>query len=318
MAGFEELHVRLSDGYEAYARYWAPERAVGNVLYLHGIQSHCAWYEASAERLRQAGFAVLQPDRRGSGRNERDRGHADGPGQLLDDAFACANELALRSGIRRHHVLGVSWGGKLAAAMHVTRPEPIASLMLVTPGLFPVVDVSAMDKLRIGWAMLSDPRRLFDIPLNDPELFTDDPAWIEWLRNDARQLHQATAGFFLASRRMDRTAQRLASAPPTPLHVLLAEDERIIDNAATRRFLRELTWPTLRITTYQRARHTLEFAGSRDRYLDDLVNWLRELQDLSDRAAVNSCPPPEHAHGKGQRDHAQPDAQPRRQPEPRA
>jgi len=275
MAGFEELHVRLPDGYEAYARYWAPERAVGSVLYLHGIQSHCGWYEASAERLRQSGFAVLQPDRRGSGRNARDRGHADGPGQLLDDAFACANELARRSGFQRHHLLGVSWGGKLAAAMHVTRPEPIASLTLVTPGLFPVVDVSAMDKLRIGWAMLSDTRRLFDIPLNDPELFTDDPAWIEWLRNDTLQLHQATAGFFLASRRMDRTTQRLTTAPPVPMHVLLAEDERIIDNATTRRFLRELPWPTLQITTYQRARHTLEFAESRERYLDDLVNWLR-------------------------------------------
>ncbi len=275
MAGFEELHVRLPDGYEAYARYWAPERAAGSVLYLHGIQSHCGWYEASAERLRQSGFAVLQPDRRGSGRNSRDRGHADGPGQLLDDAFACANELARRSGFRRHHLLGVSWGGKLAAAMHVTRPESIASLTLVTPGLFPVVDVSAVDKLRIGWAMLSDARRLFDIPLNDPELFTDDPAWIEWLRNDTLQLHQATAGFFLASRRMDRTTQRLTTAPPVPMHVLLAEDERIIDNATTRRFLRELPWPTLQITTYQRARHTLEFAESRERYLDDLVHWLR-------------------------------------------
>jgi len=277
MAGFEELHVRLPDGYEAYARYWAAERTAGSDLYLHGIQSHCGWYEASAERLRQAGFSVLQPDRRGSGRNEQDRGHADDPGQLLDDAFACADELARRSGVRRHHLLGVSWGGKLAAAMYVTRPEPIASLTLITPGLFPIVDVTPLDKLRIGWAMLSDPHRRFAIPLNDPELFTDDSAWIEWLENDALQLHQATAGFFLASRRMDRTARRLGVAPPVPLHVLLAEDERIIDNAATRRFLREFAWPTVQITTYQGARHTLEFAAGRERYLDDLVNWLRGL-----------------------------------------
>jgi len=274
---YDEISIRLPDGYAAYARYWAPPRAVGSVLYLHGIQSHCGWYEASAERLRQAGLAVLQPDRRGSGRNSRQRGHAESPRQLIDDAFACMEELGRRTGDPRTHVLGVSWGGKLAAAMHATCPWRIRSLSLITPGLFPVVDVSAVDKLRIGWAMISEPHRLFDIPLNDPELFTAAPNWIEWLRRDELQLHQATAGFFLASRRMDRTAHKLASAPAVPLHVFLAEDERIIDNDRTHQFLRQFDWPRVRILTYEHARHTLEFEEHRDRYFDDLVEMLLEI-----------------------------------------
>ena len=85
MSDFEELRVRLPDGYEAYARYWGHDRPRGAVLYHHGIQSHCGWYQASAARLVESGYAVLQADRRGSGRNEADRGHAESADQLIGD-----------------------------------------------------------------------------------------------------------------------------------------------------------------------------------------------------------------------------------------
>lgn len=271
----EEITVRLPDGYEAYARYWAPAgRCTGGVLYLHGIQSHGGWYEASAEAIREAGLAVLQPDRRGSGRNERQRGHADSPRQLIADAFACLDTLARRCGHEHVHLLGVSWGGKLVAAMHAEDPHRTRSLTLVTPGLFPVIDVSGSEKLRIGWSMMSNPQRHFDIPLNDPTMFTADPQWIAFLEQDRLQLRQATAGFFLTSRRLDRLARRVTEARPVPLHVMLAGEERIVNNAATRSFVRELHWPHRLITTYERSRHTLEMGPDRTQYIDDLVRWL--------------------------------------------
>jgi alpha-beta hydrolase superfamily lysophospholipase len=273
---FEEITVRLPDGYEAYARYWRPQQCRGAVLYLHGIQSHAGWYERSAACLCEAGFAVLQPDRRGSGRNQPDRGHADSADQLLTDGRACLAELARRSGCNSCCLLGVSWGGKMAAAMHADNDDGISSLVLVTPGLFPIVDVSAAEKFRIGWSMVSKPRRSYDIPLNDPELFTAVPKWIEFLRNDELQLHQATAGFFLASRRMDKVARKLPRARSVPLHLMLASDERIIDNAETRAFVRDMHWPHRRITAYENSRHTLEFDPDCDYYLEDLVRWVSD------------------------------------------
>ena len=68
MTAFEEITVTLPDDYSAYARYWPAKAPRGAVLYHHGIQSHCGWYEASAAAIAEAGFAVLQIDRRGSGR----------------------------------------------------------------------------------------------------------------------------------------------------------------------------------------------------------------------------------------------------------
>lgn len=278
VSAYEEITIPLPDGYPAYARIWTPAGACrGGVLHLHGIQSHCGWYEGSARTLCEAGFAVLQPDRRGSGRNPASRGHAESPQQLIDDTLACLDWLGERCGRDRLHVVGISWGGKLAAALHVQQPDRTHSLVLVTPGLFPVIDVPASEKFRIGWAMVSHPDRRFDIPLNDPELFTADPKWIAFLREDPLQLHQASAAFFLASRRLDKLARRLPSSPAVPLHVMLAGQERIVDNEATRRFVRDMAgWPQRMITLYDASRHTLEMGPDRDHYFGDLTRWLND------------------------------------------
>lgn len=274
MDDYEELTVTLPDGYPAYARYRMPPEPCGAVLYLHGIQSHCDWYDASAQRLARAGYALLQVDRRGCGRNPQDRGHADSAGQLIDDTLAARDELFRRSGYDEYHMVGVSWGGKLAAASHVTDARGVLSLSLVTPGLFPRVTASDAQKAEIGLAMLYEPRRLFDIPLNDPKLFTASPRWQEFFRNDAATLRRCTAGFYLASRRMDKIAADLPNAPPTFLHLFLAGDEHIIDNEKTGGFIRSLGWANSRISVYPRARHSLEFETEAEEYFDALVSWI--------------------------------------------
>ncbi|NOX58324.1 MAG: alpha/beta hydrolase [Planctomycetes bacterium] len=275
MQSHEETHVRLSDGYSAYARYWPNAECKEAVLHLHGIQSHAGWYDAAATALCNAGFAVLQPDRRGSGQNSQMRGHAESSQQLIDDGLVCARHLLRTSGAKRLHVVGVSWGGKLAAAMHVTEPSLFASVSLIAPGVYPVVTVSAAEKFRIGFSMVSDPTKHYDIPLNDPELFTADPKYIEYLQNDSLQIHQATAGFYLASRRMDKVVAKMPKASPVPLHTFLAGDERIIDNERTTEWVRSFGWPHSRISTYEQSRHTLEFGPQREEFLADLVNWIR-------------------------------------------
>ncbi len=284
VADFEEITITLSDGYDAYARLWMPSGPCrGGVLHLHGIQSHCGWYEVSARAIRAAGLAVLQPDRRGSGRNHKRRGYAGSSALLIDDAFICLETLSDRCGCEQAHILGISWGGKLAAAMHAKDPSHTRSLTLITPGLFPIIDVSASEKFRIACSMVANPKRSFDIPLNDPTLFTADPKWIEYLENDELQLHQATAGFFLASRRMDRVARRLPESDPVPLHLMLAGDERIVDNEATRQFVREMRWPIRVITTYDHSRHTLEMGPDCDQHIQDLIRWLTDPEKTATR-----------------------------------
>lgn len=279
MAEFEEVLLRLPDGYPAYARYWpGSSQPKGAVLYHHGIQSHCGWYESSARELARTGYAVLQIDRRGSGRNERERGHAESAEQLIADSGAACDELLRRTGCDGYHVVGVSWGGKLAVAAYINDPAGVESLTLVTPGLFPKIGVSKPEMARIGFAMLYEPRTLFDIPLNDPELFTTNPRWQEFFRNDAPTLRQCSAGFYLASRRMDKIVARLNDSPMVPIHLFLAGDERIVDTDRTEAFVRGLSWPHTKITRYESARHSVEFEGDPTIYFRDLVEFINGVE----------------------------------------
>lgn len=271
----QEIRLRYSDGYEAFARLWLPSNPRGAVLYLHGIQSHGGWFENSAQRVAEAGFAVLLPDRRGSGRNDQDRGHAPSPQRLLDDVTACCDELQARTGLNDVQLLAVSWGGKLALACCDRAPERISRITLVAPGLFPKVDLPTAQKVRVGLAALVKGRTLFDIPLQEPSLFTENPARQAFIANDPLALRQVTAGFLIASRRLDGMAlhvRRRTSGPP--LCLFLAGQDRIIDNDATREFVRQLEWPGRRIIEYEHAHHTLEFEPQPESFFSDLVGWL--------------------------------------------
>ena len=80
-------HV-ASDGYRLKFRHWAPVHPRGIVIALHGMQSHSGWYDYSSRCLADAGFAVYFPDRRGSGLNGFQRGHAAHAMRLANDVRA--------------------------------------------------------------------------------------------------------------------------------------------------------------------------------------------------------------------------------------
>ena len=153
----------------------------------------------------------------------------------------------------------------------------MCSLSLVTPGLFPLVGVSHAEMTTIGFAMLYEPERSFDIPLNDADLFTSAPRWHAFIEDDPLTLRQCTAGFFLASRRMDRIISRLTQSGPVPVHLLLADDERIIDNDKSVEFIRALKWPDCPITRYDGARHSLEFENDPSVYYGDLTRFIGRI-----------------------------------------
>lgn len=272
--------VALPDGYPAHARWWRPANPIGAVLYLHGIQSHGGWYEESGARLAERGFAVLMPDRRGSGRNGLPRGHFTSIRQCADDTQHFLNTLLSETGANAAHIVGVSWGGKQAVLLAQESPHQVRSLSLVGPGLFPRIDLTVTEKFRVGLAMVNDRERLFDIPLNDARYFTSNPARINYVEEDALKLEQVSANFLLTSRRLDKTIRPFGKSDfRGPIHLFVAGRDKIIDNEQTRRWFRELPSPDRQITEYPEAEHTLEFEEDPEPFFNDLVDWIAQRAD---------------------------------------
>ena len=272
--------IALPDGYHAHVRWWRHTKPRGAVLYLHGIQSHGGWYEASGSLLAERGLAVLMPDRRGSGLNDPPRGHFDSVDQSTDDTHHLLDVLLRETGLDAGHVVGVSWGGRQAVLLAHKAPRKIQSLTLVGPGLFPKVDLTPAEKFRVAVAMINHRDKSFDIPLEDARLFTANPERLDYVEKDPLRLRGVTASFLLASRRMDKVIRRFAeSAYRGPIHLFLVRRDNIIQNEPTRRWLRELPSPDRRITEYLNAGHTIEFEEDPRQFFEDLVGWIVEHCD---------------------------------------
>jgi alpha-beta hydrolase superfamily lysophospholipase len=264
-----------SDGYRCHYRdYPAAGTPRGRVVFVHGIQSHAGWYEHSCRRLSQAGFAVSFLDRRGSGQNTEARGDAPSFRRLLDDIAEFLRPLRQQDGERPIFLAGISWGGKPVVALQRRPPGLVDGLALLCPGFCPRVGPERKERLAILWARLTAPRRLFPVPLSDPQLFTATPRWQEFVRDDPLSVRQATARFFVESVRLDLYLRFAVSRVSVPVLLMLAEHDRIIDNARTRAFLDRISFPEKEIREYAGAHHTLEFEADPELFLADLLRWL--------------------------------------------
>jgi alpha-beta hydrolase superfamily lysophospholipase len=269
-----ETHTS-SDGYTwRWRRYPPTGQPRANVVIIHGIQSHGGWYEYSCMRLAKAGFAVACLDRRGSGLNEAARGDTPGFRRLLDDIAEFMRPLKAQSPSLPIFLVGISWGGKLALALQRRHPALTDGVALLCPGIVALVRPPLKQRLKIIWSRIVSPRRLFPTPLNDPELFTTNPVRQQFIRDDPLSLHKATARFLIESLRLDGYLRLNRKAIRLPVLLMLAGQDRIVNNDRVRHYVERLPSTDKEVIEYPEAHHTLEFEPSPDRFIDDLIRWM--------------------------------------------
>ena len=264
------------DGARLWYREWVPASPRAVVVCVHGIQSHSGWFVDSCRALAQRGNAVFSLDRRGSGRNEADRGHVGRWQTLTDDIadFFGAATPPYWSLPRR--LVGISWGGKLAACFAAQRPHTVESLILVAPGLTPRVVHTVWEMVQIACAAAFRPRERFRIPIDRPEMFTNTPEKIEFIRTDPLALRECTARFFVESVRMDRFLRRNVPRIKVPALLLLAKDDPIIDNRRCVDLFKAFGSPHKRIKEYANVGHTLEFERDISFLVAALTEWMEK------------------------------------------
>jgi alpha-beta hydrolase superfamily lysophospholipase len=266
---------RSSDGYVSYYRFWeAVGVPKGRLIILHGIRSHGGWYGRSCSRVAAAGYEVYFLDRRGSGLNTVRRGDATGFRRLIDDVAEFLQYLRADRGWIPVVLAGISWGGKLAVGLQYRRSGLVDGLVLLAPGLRPKVAPPFPRRLRIALARVLRPGRYFPVPLNEPELFTGSPDWQKFISEDRFAVTEATARFLFASFGLDVYLRRAARRVTVPTLLLLAGQDRIIDNVATRAFVASFPSRDNRVIDYPEAHHTLEFEPDGHPWVDDVLSWV--------------------------------------------
>jgi alpha-beta hydrolase superfamily lysophospholipase len=268
--------VTHADGGQSRVSIWRAEGPPrGRLVVAHGIRSHCGWYPRSCAAFAAAGYEVCFVDRRGSGVDASSETRGDAPGfRTLCQDFAQAARVT-RPGTDPQGpttFVGISWGAKIALATALREPGIAQQLLLITPGFCPRIHPTLGQRLQILCNRFIRPRAYFPIPLNEPELFTRDPAWQAFLRDHPGDLHAATARFFVASAMLDRFCRRQKQRWKGPTLVWLAGDDAVIDNAATRKYLSG--WTQAEIRECPGLAHTLEFEDANLDFVQESIRWL--------------------------------------------
>jgi acylglycerol lipase len=260
------------DGRRLAVRVWneiEPPRA--RVVFLHGITSHGGWYNHSCHYLNSDGFEVHFLDRRGSGLNAEARGDVDGYQRWIEDVATYLEQL---QGERPVLLCGISWGGKLAAAVARQHPSLIRGLALLCPGLYSQFEPNAVQRFALRLPMRNRmKRRHVEIPLA-AKLFTDTPRWRDYVAGDPLSLREVTVGFSSADVRLTRFARESAPYLRTPTLLMLSGRDRIVDNRRCRHFLSSTGAVHKTLIEYPNAAHTLEFDPDPQRYFYDLADWI--------------------------------------------
>lgn len=244
------------------------------MVFLHGIQSHAGWYTGSCNELAAKGHHILFLNRRGSGKDPVRRGDLPGWRRLVLDVREFLQNQQQKHPGGRWFLGGISWGGKIASAVAARCPDLIEGLILVCPGLVPLVSPPLSKRLAIVLSSLFWPAKQFAIPLADPALFTSHSLWQAYLCKDEDSLRTATARFFVNSVRLDIWFRFSCRGWKVPTLLLLAGNDRIVNNKATRDRIGDLAQGPTRIVEYPNANHTLEFEGPEVPWINDLDQWL--------------------------------------------
>ena len=267
--------VPATDGVGLACRYFPP---VGNararILYLHGVQSHGGWYTETAAELAGLGYAVTLLDRRGSGLSGGVRGDFAGPDQLVGDVACVLAETTTWDAGLGTVVVGGCWGARPALEYALRHPGELAALVLVCPALAARVDLSPRNKARVFAGRLLRPQTRVPIPLR-PELFTENPPFLDFIRNDPLSLRDVSARFFFEQFFWDRRLRQLETLA-VPLLVLQSGRDDIVDVDVVRAWFDRLVAPRKDYRLYDDFGHILDFEDDRGRYWADLGTWLEE------------------------------------------
>lgn len=265
------------------------------VLYLHGIEGHSQWFENTADLLNQKGVTIYAPDRRGSGLNNRDRGHLPRHQLFIDDVNGMLRKICAAHMGHPIILWGNCWGAKAATlfaqeqkgappanAEGVVGQFPIAALLLSSPAIFTKVDYDLKTKAEIAANHVMGGRRAmrkYPIPIKK-EMFTDNRVFLDYLEHDPLRLTEVTATFFFESHKLSELAKKTASNITMPVLIVQSGNDAIVDTEKLEQWYGKLKSTDKSLRLFPDAYHSLDFDA----------NWFKEYTHLVSEWLLSRSP----------------------------
>lgn len=274
----EVKHFIAEDSKPVFYRQWQGDPGKPVLVYLHGIESHTEWFIDTAEKLNSLGLSVYAMERRGSGVNTEDRGHIDSYHVLVNDLKEGMELIRTENPGQKVYLIGLCWGGKLALTFLSEYQDLADGLILISPAIKTRIDLTFPQKLSVLCNTFFNPKKLIRIPI-EPEMFTKNPNYLEFIKNDEHRLTMATARFFFETARMDLVVGRSPAKIKVPVILFMAGEDKVADNDGLKEWYEKCASRDKTMKIYKGSCHSLEFEDEAEGLARDISAWVNERQD---------------------------------------
>jgi alpha-beta hydrolase superfamily lysophospholipase len=271
--------LETADGLNLSLRHWETEGVPHQWTFVlvHGLGEHSGRYQHLAEWFTPRGATVYAMDLRGHGRSGGQRGHAPSLKALLDDL----DSIVMRARTERGGpvvLIGHSFGGLLAIAFALDRPDHIDKAVFSAPALIARVKVPAWKQALARVLPTIAPRASFANEI-DPNVLSHDPTVGPAYRGDPLVHNQITAGLYASSIARGNEFIERAAELRVPFLLMHGRDDQIVDPAGSQRFFARATAPDRAFCLYPGFYHEIFNEVDRERVFQDIESWLTQRTD---------------------------------------
>jgi len=317
----ESFKLNASDGKRLHLYRWLPPETPRATIHIaHGMGEHAARYDAIAQALVSAGYAVYADDHRGHGLTA----DPDLLGYLGPDGWNCVirDAAEITAGIRANHpglphvLLGHSMGAMLAQQFLYRHGAQIdAAILSGSPGFLGRFrgwlshNLARLERWRLGPKAASPLMQKLLFGGNNKRFDRPGATGYEWLTRDDAQVqayaNDPLCGFVLrtgslcdlfAGARQARKLDNVLQIPRAlPVYVFSGSDDPVHDSERNlKRLLKAYRGRLQRVDyrLYPGGRHEMLNETNRAEVLQELLAWLDSTLPSVTRDAPTTAPSP--------------------------
>jgi len=252
---------------------WIPKDMRNVMVVSHGLGEHGGRYGNLVDYFAPRGFGLYVQDHRGHGQSSGARGHVSEFRHYVDDLAAYVRKVGEQAGQGKVVMVGHSLGGLIAIAYSLSYPETVSKLVLSAPGIRPYQQPPRI-KASLGKILARlVPRLLMNNEL-DASFICRDPDVVRAYTVDPLVHDRVSTRFFTEYLGTAARVLRDAHLLNVPVLLLLAGEDRLVDNEANRQFFDKVGSDMKEMKVYPGLYHEIFNEPEKDQVFSKMKSWL--------------------------------------------